>query len=88
MVSGSSVERIEAVDGPTRRSPAKNSVIGVTVETIAIAASHSQPSPAKPVSSEPVAAPATPNVIAAPVVISADSGSASRSPPTRSETRM
>ena len=54
VVSGSSVERIDAVDGPTRRSPAKKSVIGVTVETIAIAASHSQPSPAKPVSSEPV----------------------------------
>ena len=50
VVSGSSVERIEAVDGPTRRSPAKKSVIGVTVETIAITASHSHPVPAKPVS--------------------------------------
>ena len=82
------MERIAAVEGPTRRSPAKKSVIGVTVETIAIAASHTQPSLAKPVSSEPVAAPATPKVIAAPVVIRADSGSASMSPPTRSETRM
>ena len=88
MVGGSSVERIAAIDGPTRRSPAKNSAIGVTVETSAIAASHTQPSLAKPASSEPVAAPATPNVTAAPVVTSADSGSGSRSPPTRSETRM
>jgi hypothetical protein len=63
-------------------------VIGVTVETSAIAASHNQPSAAKPVSNEPLAVQAMPNVIAAPVVISADSGSASMAPATRSETRM
>jgi len=88
VVGGSSVERIAAVDGPTRRRPAKNRAIGVTVETMAMAASHSQPSLAKPVSKEPLAAQVMPNVIAAPVVIRADRGSASRSPPTRSETRM
>ena len=60
----------------------------MTVETIAIAVSHSQPSLAKPVSKEPLAAQARPNVIAAPVVIRADNGSAASSPPTRSETRM
>ena len=43
VTSGSAVERIDAVVGPTRRSPAKNSPIAATVETTAIAAS--QPSP-------------------------------------------
>ena len=74
------------MDGPTRRRPAKKSVIALTVETIAIAASHSQPWAAKPVSIEPVAVPAMPKVIAAPVVIRALSGSAGMAPPTRSET--
>ena len=74
-MGGSRVDRIAAIDGPTRRMPAKKSRTGVTVETSAIAASQPQPAPAKPVSNEPVATPAAPNVTAAPVVTSADSGS-------------
>jgi hypothetical protein len=37
-VTGSAVERIDAVVGPTRRRPAKNSVTATTVETAAMPA--------------------------------------------------
>ena len=40
VVSGSAVERIEAVVGPTRRRPAKNRPTAPTVETTAMPASH------------------------------------------------
>ena len=43
MVTGSAVERIEAVVGPTRRRPAKNRLTAPTVETTAMPASQPKP---------------------------------------------
>ncbi len=60
----------------------------MTVDTSPSAASQIQPSPSKPALSVPDARPATPNVVAAPVVTSAASGSGSILPLTPSETRM
>ena len=43
-MTGSTVEAIEAVDAPTRASPAMNSTIGITVDTEAMSATHITPS--------------------------------------------
>jgi hypothetical protein len=74
VTTGSTVARIAAVEGPTRRSPAKKKPMAATVETTPIAPSHTQPcavtSPGRncPSSAEPVV-----SVTAAPVHTSADS---------------
>ena len=83
MVSGSADDRIAAVVGPTRRSPAKNRLMAPTVETTARPAS--QPNPAAltlPGRRSPPATPASVSVAAAPVQTSA----LRRSGPTRSAT--
>ena len=47
MTSGSTVERIAALVGPTRSSPAKKRLIAATVETTARQPSHAQPAPVR-----------------------------------------
>ena len=57
VTTGSTVERIAAVVGPTRRSPAKNSEIAPTVEMTAMAA---EPAPARRRTSSACSWPGTP----------------------------
>ena len=88
MTTGSSVERIDADDGPTRARPAKNARIAATVDTSAIAPSQPQPSAPKPSSGPPVTSAATANVPVAPVHTSAASATGGTPATTRSPTRM
>jgi hypothetical protein len=89
VTTGSSVERIEAVDGPTRERPAKKRPTAPTVDTTAIAAI--QPSPSllsAPRSSPPPARPANVSIAAAPVHTKVLSASAPTRAATPSETKM
>jgi hypothetical protein len=74
VTTGSTVERMEARVGPTRRRPMKNRLIAATVETTARQANHPQPpavtSPGR--SSPSSVAPAV-RLTAAPLQTSADS---------------
>ena len=65
VIGGSTVEAIDAVEGPTRASPAMNSTIGMTVDTDAITAAHITPSPLAWM--PPPSSAATPRLSAAPV---------------------
>jgi len=85
VTTGSTVETIDAVAGPTRCMPSTNVTIGRTVDSSAIATIHVQPAPR---SSEPPAVPAAKNVTVAPVVTSAASRNASTRPEMTSATRM
>jgi len=88
VTTGSSVERIDAADGPTRASPAKKHRIAPTVLTAAIAPSHAQPSAPKPSSGPPRTTDATANVHIAPTHTSAASATGETPAPTRSPVRM
>jgi len=83
---GSTVEAIDAVDGPTRARPAMKRTIGMTVDTDAMTAAHITPSP---VASMPPSSPAaTANVAAAPVATLAAKATGGVRAATRSEARM
>ena len=69
---GSIVEAIDAVEGPTRASPAMNSTIGMTVETEAMIAAHITPSPDALM--PPSSSAAMPKVRAEPVATLAANG--------------
>jgi hypothetical protein len=74
VTTGSTVERSEAVVGPTRLSPAKNRPIAATVETPAIEAIQTQPAAVtSPGRSSPSSAEPPVSVTAAPVHTSAAS---------------
>ena len=74
VTTGSTVERIDVVVGPTRRSPAKNRLIAMTVETTARQASQPQPAIASsPGRSSPRASEPAVRLTAAPLHTSADS---------------
>lgn len=88
VTTGSSVERIDAADGPTRARPAKKVRIAPTVLTSAIAPSQPQPAAANARSGPPRTALTTANVPAAPVHTSAESGRNGTPASTRSPLRM
>jgi hypothetical protein len=70
-MGGSSVETMAARPAPMRSIPARKAASGSTVEPMAMAAILPQASRPKPKCRSPVTAPATPNVMAAPVHTSA-----------------
>ena len=80
--------RIEAADGPTRARPAKNSRIAATVLTRARVTSQPQPADEKPSEGPPRSREVTAYVVAAPLQISAVSGSGAMPPRSRSPMRM
>ena len=89
MTSGSTVARIAAVVGPTRRSPAKKSEIAPTVEITARQAIQPQPAPvSSPGRSSPSSSEPTVSDTAAPVQTSAESTSGGTRPAIPSLTRM
>jgi hypothetical protein len=89
VTTGSTVERIEAAEGPTRRRPAKNSEIAPTVETAARHTSHAHPAAVTRAGARsPPASPANVRVIAAPVHTSVLSVSGPRRAAMPSELRM
>ena len=78
VTTGSSVDRMAAAVGPTRRRPAKNSAIAPTVDTTASATSHSQPEAGHRGGVQAAGdQPGAVSVIAAPVHTSVVSASAS-----------
>jgi len=83
---GSTVEAIDAVDGPTRARPAMNSTIGITVETEAITAAHITPSPDALM--PPSSSAATAKVTPAPVATLAANGTGGVTEATRSDAMM
>ena len=88
MTTGSAVETIAAVEGPTSRSPAKKAATPTTVDPSASTSSQSQPEGSMSSASDPLAAPATMQVVAAPVIASADTAIGSLSATRPSATRM
>ncbi len=89
MTTGSTVERIEAVVGPTRFRPAKKRLTAATVETTAIPASQPQPATVtSPGCRSPSAAEPTVRLTAAPVQTSAESRLGRIRPAIPSLTRM
>src|SRR5262245_22088149 len=89
VTTGSSVDRIDAADGPTRRRPAKKSAIAPTVDTAARQVSQPRPaSPTAPGWRSPAASDAIVNVAAAPVQTRAPSGTGPRREATPSELKM
>ena len=86
MKTGSTVEAIEAVDAPTRASPAMNSTIGMTVETEAMSATHMTPSSLAWM--PPLSSATTVKPTAAPVATLAANASGEVLAATRSEARM
>ena len=87
MTGGSTVEAIDAVEGPMRASPAMNRTIGRTVETEAMIAAHITPSAEAPMP-PPSSSAANPNASAEPVTTLAANGTAGVCAVTRSEARM
>ncbi len=88
VTTGSTVEAIDAVAGPTFGRPVRKALMATTVETTARAAIQAYPVAAKCRLSEPVAAPATVRLAAAPVAMSALRTNGSRRVRTRSARRM
>jgi hypothetical protein len=89
VTTGSTVETIEAVVGPTRLRPAKNRLTATTVETTARQASHPHPaSVTSPGRSSPSIAEPAVRLSAAPLQTSADSTLGRIRPATPSLTRM
>jgi len=89
VVSGSAVDRIDAVVGPTSCRPAKKKLMAPTVETMAMPASHPKPAALTlPGCRSPAAAATSVSVAAAPVQTSALRTSGSTWPATPSEVRM
>jgi len=83
---GSTVEAIDAVEGPTRRIPVVKATIGSTVETEARIAVHMRPSAER--ATPPLTSAASPNASAAPVTTLAAKETAGVRAVTRSEVRM
>ncbi len=88
VTTGSMVETMLAVDGPTRARPSVKAVTAPTVEISASATIHAQPAAAKRTSLPPVSRPAVHIATAAPVVTSAPRRNGSKAPTTTSVTRM
>jgi hypothetical protein len=88
VTTGSNVDRIDAVDGPTRAIPAKKAAIAIAVDTRAINANHSHPSPENEKSARPLTRPATANVPVAPRQTSPASTIGDADNPARSAVRM
>lgn len=88
VTTGSKVDRMAAVDGPVRRSPAKKVSIAVIVETTTMHASQNHPRGANPRSTPPVTRARTARVNAAPAITSADSSTGGSRCTTVSATRM
>src|SRR4051794_8917208 len=89
VTTGSTVERIDAAVGPTRRRPAKNRLIAATVETAPRHTSHPQPAAVSaPGRSSPSSAPPAVRLTVAPVQTIADSTVGRTRPATPSLTRM
>ena len=86
MNRGSTVEAMEAVEGPIRARPAMNSTIGSTVDTEAISTIHIAPSPL--VAIPPLSSATTVKPTAAPVETLAANASGEVVAATRSEARM
>ena len=84
--TGSTVEAIDAVEAPTRASPAMNSTIGITVETEAISAIHMTPSSLAWM--PPLSSATTVKPRAAPVATLVANASGDTLPATRSDARM
>ena len=74
VVKGSKVDRIDAVVGPTRFSPAKNASIATTVDTTAMQPIQNHPPGSKSRLTPPVTAARTVSEAAAPVITRAESG--------------
>ncbi len=87
VTTGSMVETIEAVAGPTFGSPTRKALIATTVETTARAPIQAHAAGARCRSSEPLAAPTAAKLVAAPVLMSALSTNGSRRSSTRSARR-
>ena len=85
---GSTVDTIDAVEGPIFGRPARKALIGSTVEARASATIQPQPADAKPRCSEPLTSPAAHTVAAAPVAMSALRWKGSIRRVTPSATRM
>jgi hypothetical protein len=77
-----------AVDGPVRRSPAKNVSDASTVETTAMQPTQNQPAGLKPRSAPPVTMDFPARAIAAPVITRVASSTGDTRRRTPSETRM
>ncbi len=88
MTTGSIVETIDAVPGPSARMPHSSATIPATVEPHDSARIHSQPLGSKSSDSEPVPAPTAVIETAAPVTIRPDRTNGSTAPTMRSLTRM
>src|SRR4029078_9262727 len=88
VTTGSSVERIDAADGPTRARPAKKQSIAATVLTIAIATTHAQPSAPNVSCGPPCMTDASAKVHVAPTHTKADSAIGGTPTPARSPTRI
>src|SRR5882762_6454979 len=83
VTTGSSVDKIDAADGPTRAMPAKKQRIAPTVLTAAIAPTASQPSAPKSNSGPPRTIEASAKVTVAPTHTSPDSATGGTPAPTR-----
>lgn len=89
VITGSTVETIEAVAGPTRRSPTRKAMTGRTVETTATPPTLAQPLGAMWARcGPPPARSKAPTETAAAVMIRATKRTGSVSPEVRSATRM